>query len=101
MANRLDLHEKLCELLGSRNVYFLPPASTKMRYPAIRYSLKNIENRFANDHVYGQKTCYEVILITDDPDSELINQLSVWPLCRFDRPYVADNLNHYVFTLYF
>ena len=37
MKTRYELHEFLCEILGSRNVYFQPPESVKMKYPAIVY----------------------------------------------------------------
>ena len=45
MASRLELQTKFENILGSRNVYFQPPASVQMRYPAIVYSRKNIEIR--------------------------------------------------------
>ena len=38
MRSRLDLHEALCEALGSKNVYFSPRSNVKMSYPAIVYS---------------------------------------------------------------
>ena len=101
MNNRLELHEIFCEILGSRNAYFQPPESVKMSYPAIRYSRKDIKNRFANDQVYMQKDCYEVIVIDKDPDGELVKKVSMFPMCSFDRHYVSDNLHHYVFTLYY
>lgn len=100
MDKRLELHERLCEILGSRNVYFQPPEDIKMVYPAIRYSRKNFENLHANNSVYKQFRCYEVIVIDPNPDSEFVQQLALLPLCSFDRHYKADNLNHDVFTLY-
>lgn len=101
MASRLELHEKLCEALGSKNVYFQPPASVKMKYPAIRYSRKYVRSEFANNSVYMQMPCYEVIVIDKSPESEVTNKISRFPLCQFDRSYPADNLNHDVFTLYY
>ena len=41
MANRLDLQALLEDLLGSRNVYYQPPESDKMNYPAIVYALED------------------------------------------------------------
>lgn len=101
MGNRIDLHKILCEILGSKNVYFQPPESVKMKYPAIVYSLNRIENRNANDSVYKQNNAYDVILIDSDPENKTVNRISRLPLCRFDRYYVSNNLNHYAFTLYF
>ena len=34
---RNDLQKLLVEVLGSKNVYFQPPESVKMKYPAIVY----------------------------------------------------------------
>lgn len=101
MASRLKLHELLVEKLGSRNVYFQPPSSITMKYPAIVYSLNDIEKRHANNNTYNQNLSYTVTLITSNPDDETIMKLSAINMCRFDRFYVADNLNHYVYTLYF
>ena len=88
------------ELLGSRNVYYNPPASVRMKYDAIVFSRSNIENTFANDQVYGQKHRYEVTTITTDPDSPIIEVISRLPTCSFDRHFVSDNLHHNTFTLY-
>lgn len=101
MASRLDLQKLLEDLLGSRNVYYQPPTSVFMKYPAIVYSRSDIENDHANNKVYLQHTAYDVIVIDPDPDSEIVYKVSKLPLCSFDRHYVSDNLNHDVFTLYF
>lgn len=101
MESRLKLHAEFEDILGSKNVYFNPPASILMQYDAIRYSRKNIINTYANSSVYKQDDCYEVIAIYEDPDSDLPRKLSRFPKCSFDRHYVSDNLNHDVFTLYY
>lgn len=100
MASRLDLHEILCDILESSNVYYDPPASVQMKYDAIRYSRSKIGNTNANNNVYKQDDSYEVIAIYRDPDSNLPRKLSRLPMCSHDRHYVADNLHHDVFTLY-
>ena len=101
MHNRLDLHELLCEVLGSRNVYYSPPESVKIKYPAIVYSRSDIDNKFANDSVYKQLHVYSITVIDDDPDSEIVERMSSIPKCKFDRHFVSDNLNHDLFTLYY
>lgn len=100
MANRLNLDKKFREILGTGNVYFNPPESVKMKYDAIRYSRKKIVNEFANNSVYAQNDCYEVIAIYRDSDSDLPKKISRLPMCSHDRQYVADNLIHDVFTIY-
>lgn len=86
--------------LGSRYVYYQPPASVQMHYPAIVYSRRDIANEFANNGVYKQDHSYEIIVIDEDPDSVVVERVSMLPNCRFDRHYQSDNLNHDVFTIY-
>lgn len=101
MVRRLKLHEILCDILGSRNVYYQPPASVQMKYPAIKYSRSDIQNTFASNKVYKQSNVYEVIVIDEDPDSEIVKKVSTLPMCKFNRHYEADRLNHDVFTLHY
>lgn len=101
MGSRLELQTLLESVLGSRNVYYQPPASVRMNYPAIVYFRSDIENDFANDSAYIQSLAYEVIVIDEDPDSNIVMRVSRLPMCRYDRHYTSDNLNHDVFTLYF
>lgn len=101
MPSRLELQTLLENVLGSRNVYYQPPESVKMQYPAIVYSRSSIDNIHANDSVYKQNYAYEIVVIYDDPDSDLPVKMSKLPMCRFDRGYVSDNLYHDSFTLYY
>lgn len=101
MDKRLKLQSKLEELLGSRNVYYQPPESLKMEYPAIRYSKSNISSRHADDIKYSNFTRYEVIVIDKRPDNQVIEKILSLPLSSFDRHYASDNLNHDVITLYY
>lgn len=101
MATRLELHDKLKELLGSNNVYYMPPESVKIEYPAIVYSKNRIESISANDSKYLNFKSYEVIVIDRKPDNEVIDELLQLPLCTYERHYVVDNLNHDVLTLYY
>lgn len=100
MASRLKLQEKLEELLGSKNVYYQPPTSG-MQYPAIRYSLSDIDVKRADDTAYLKSRSYEIIVISKTPDHSVIEKILELPHSRFDRHYVADGLNHDVLTLYF
>ena len=100
MASRLELHEELVNVLGSRNVYFQPPESVKLSYPAIVYAIKDVETTFADNRAYLKAPSYEVTLIDKDPDNVFIEAILDIPYCAFDRHFKADNLNHYVFTLF-
>lgn len=83
------------------NVYYQPPESIKMSYPAIKFKRSDIRNTFANDNVYKQSHFYEITVIDYDPDSMIVEQLSQLPKIKFDRHYVFDNLHHDVFTIYY
>ena len=104
---RLLLHEILCDILSCPiqgnecRCYFQPPETLKMKYPAIVYSLNDVENFYADDGVYLSKRVYSLTLIEKNPDSEYISKLLSLPTCNYDRHYVSDNLNHDVFEIYF
>ena len=102
MGNRMTLQAILEEILGSRNVYFQPPETVKMKYDAIRYELAGKDIKRANNRLYLLSNQYDGVVITVDPDTTIPDAiLSHFEMCSFGRPYVADNLNHYPFTLYF
>ena len=101
MASRLDLQTHLEEILGSRNVYYQPPESIKLKYPCIIYNLADIDELKADNTSYIENRSYQAILIDHDPDSDLVTPLLHMTGCRFERAYAADGLNHFVFTIYY
>ena len=102
MGTRLSLQSKLEEILGSRNVYYQPPETIKMEYPAIVYSRTKIRLDKADNASYLRTNKYEIIVIDRKPDSPVIESLLLQlPYISHDNHYKADNLNHDVFTLYY
>ena len=101
MSSREELHEILCEKLGSRNVYYQPPSSIQMGYPAIRYSKMRITSKYANDKKYLLKDSYEIIVISRRADNPVIKKILEMDYCSYDRHYISDNLHHDVLTLYY
>ena len=101
MATRADLQIRFEDILGSKNVYFQPPESIKLKYPCIIYSLADIYTRNANDKHYSMQKMYNVTVISRDPDNKIAEAILDYPLTRFDRRYVADNLYHDILTLYY
>lgn len=102
MASRLKLHEELCEILGTRNVYFQSPGRSGMNYPCVKYSHSGVNANHANNKIYKSVDRYELIVIDPDPDSEIYKKiLEHFEMCSYDRGYTADNLNHDVLTLYY
>ena len=101
MASRLELQLVLEELLGLTNVYYQPPSTVIMKYPAIVYSRDMMGITFANDKVYTTETAYEVIVIDKNPDSIIVGKVAKLPTAKFNRNYTADNLNHDVFIIHY
>lgn len=82
-------------------VYFQPPSSVKLVYPCIVYVLDGVGTKHADNKPYMSARRYKVTIIDKDPDSEIPDMLLNMPQCKLDRPYTADNLNHWVFSLYY
>jgi hypothetical protein len=106
MGQRLELHSILQSIIGVRsdgkaNVYFQPPATVNLNYPCIMYRLNDIDTSFANDNPYVFDKKYQITVIDPDPDSLIPDKISRLSKCVFDRHFTADNLNHYVFNIYF
>ena len=100
MDRRAELGKIFREILGNGNVYFQPPSNTQMRYPAIRCERSEMAIKHADNGNYNRRIRYTVTVIDSDPDSEIVNRVSMLPYCYFDRHYVQDNLNHDVFEIY-
>jgi hypothetical protein len=99
---RLELHEKLCKILGSRNVYFQPPGTVRMNYPCIRYERDRGQHTYADNRTYIYRQAYQLTYIDKDPDSDIPEKLiESFEEINFNRHYVADNLNHDVLILYY
>ena len=97
-----ELREVLQEAVGYVNLYYQPPASVRMHYDAIRYEETTMYPRHADDRAYLINTEYQVIVISRDPDSPIPRMIQKrFQLCRPGRKYVADNLYHYPFTIYY
>lgn len=101
MRTRIDLQNFLEKMMGNDHVYYQPPATVKMKYPAIKYERSTFVNQYANNITYKQKIAYTLTILDKKPDNPVIAKLSKLPLCRFDRHYTSDGLNHDVFTIFF
>ena len=102
MGTRIQLHEKLLANFGDYHVYYQPPPTIKMEYPAIVYSLSNIRARHADDRAYLGYKRYTIIFIHRDPDVDHFDDMtSAFSMCSFERRYVADNLYHDVYGIFY
>lgn len=102
MKTRLELHEKLCALLGTYHTYFQPPESIKLSYPCLVYSRNADYANRANNRLYMYEHNYQLTYITDDAETDMpMRILSEFPKCRYERMFVLDNLYHHIFNLYY
>lgn len=102
MDNRLELQSRLESIIGNKNVYFQPPASIKLSYPCVIYNIGSGDVKYADDKAYRYTYSYEITFIYKRPTLGIIEQmLSEFQMCKLSRVFTNDNLNHYVFSLYF
>lgn len=96
-----QIQSLLEELLGSGNVYFQPPATVQMAYPAIVYRWDFANTQHADNVPYRRTKRYSVTYIAREPNNPEPDKLGNLPMSTFERSFVAGNLNHYVFNIYF
>lgn len=101
MASRLNLHQMLGSIPGVTKVYFQPPESIKLAYPCIIYERNRGRSFQANDDLYNYVKSYTLTVIDKNPDSLIPDELEKLRYCTMDRYYEADNLNHWIFTIYY
>lgn len=101
MRSRLELQKLLEDILGSRNVYFQPPESIKIKYPCIIYERSDDSIEYADDIKYRKCRVYSLTVIDKNPDSEIPDRLEDLDYCSFNRSFKSDNLNHTIYRLYF
>lgn len=102
MASRLKLHEELCELLGNRNVYFNPPSSLTLKYPCIVYNRTKPDIKRANDQIYSKTNCYELTVITKNPDDDTYERIMEhFKYADYDRSFSHNNLCHDALRIYY
>lgn len=100
--SRLELQSALEAFLGSRQVYYQPPESARIYYPAILYELSAHHDTPADNIPYKTLKRYTVTIVDKDPDSLLPDGLKeTFSYCHFDRAFKSGNMNHFVFDLYY
>lgn len=96
-----NLQTELEKLFECRHVYYNPPDNLTMEYPAIRYSVSDIESEYANNKRYIGFTAYDIVVIDKESDNPVIQKLLDLPYASFDRHYVSDGLNHDIIKLFY
>lgn len=101
-ARRLKLHQELCDILGSNQVYYQPPESVKMKYPSIVYQRNTNRTFNADNKKYLSYDSYDITFICKDPDSDIADAIDQhFPMIRRQTRYMADGLYHDPYYLYY
>lgn len=101
MDKRLELHEKLVDVLGSRYVYYQPPSTVKMEYPCIVYRRDGSDIKRGNNSVYNHRKRYHITYISRSSNEDVTDALEHMLYCRFSDKLVIDNLYHSYLSLYY
>lgn len=101
MDRRLKLHQLLREIPDVKEVYFQAPGKDLMVYPCIIYELGARDVQHANNSPYRNTKRYEATVIDRKVDSTIPDAVAALPLTSFSRRYVATQLHHEVFNIYF
>ena len=91
MATTRQLQDELKALLGSDNVYFQPPSNKRMQYPCFVVTLGSASQEMADNKTYR---------FTDFDDGMRKRVVEHFSMCTFDKHFVEDTLQHYIFSLY-
>lgn len=95
----LDFRDLLIDASGLSRVYFQPPS--KLVYPCIVFQRDDKKDTHANNQIYNVMTRYRVTVIDPDPDSPIPGKISKMRYSSFSTHFVADNLNHDVYVIYY
>ena len=99
MGDRQDLQDLLLAITD--NVYFQPPNNIELVYPCVIYRWDRANTKFANNLPYKDARGYQLTIIDPNPDSGIPAKIAALPMCVFDRFFTADNLNHFVYNIFF
>ena len=99
-----EFRQLLIDLLGyeTEHLYFQPTEATQMKYDAIVYRRYTFGVQWSDDQSHFIRDRYEVTVITRDPDSDLPREIQKhFKFCRPGKQFMADNLYHFPFTIYY
>lgn len=95
-----ELQAMLKAIEGVKDAYIQEP-TTGLEYPCIMIERSSSDVKPADNIKYFLKKSYTITVIDRAPDSEIPDHVEGLQLCRFDRFFRTDGLNHFVFQLYF
>lgn len=103
MKNMTKVGDILSNVIGDpERVHFQPSESVKLKFPCLIFKFDGYKDFFANDGRHMLREKYSVTHVYQNPEADLQEEiLSSFLFASFDRPYIADNLYHDVYTIYY
>lgn len=98
LDRRAKLSEKLHEIC--ENVYFEPPESQKLVFPAIVYNRMAVNTVRADNKLYLTYDRYQVTYIHKKADDTTVERILELPMTEEDREFKQNDMYHNVFTVY-
>lgn len=99
LSTRIELQRYLERVLGSKNVYFEPPETLKMRYPCIVYNLSRMNPTNADNLSYRVSQEYDIQYITREPEVDIPMRLAYTKRFRAGQHFVADGMHHFNYSV--
>lgn len=97
-----ELRALQIEHLGYQHTYFHPTEKTRMQYDAMVYTFSDMDVKRANNKTYNIRQGYSVIWISKDPETPLPFAIQEhFERCSPGKSYVAENLYHFPFTIFY
>lgn len=101
MGTRLEFQAVLQDIQDGVSVYFQPPSSVLMSYPAVVYNRDSNLATYADNAIYTNKIRYQVTVIDRDPDSLIPDKVMKLPLSKYVRHFTTEGLYHDIYDVYF
>lgn len=101
MARPLSELQALLKGLAEVNDAYIQPPTSGLKYPCIMIERDDTSAEFADNLKYVLWKRYQLTIIDRDPLSQIPDTVEALPMTRFDRFFVRDGLNHFVYHILF
>ena len=103
MARRSDDFIADLESTDTGKVYFQPPTNVHLEYPCWVIERDSAHQPKANDKTYIFRERYKCTFMNrTEPDPDILRIIPFrYQLCQYQNHYVADNVHHDVFFIYY
>jgi hypothetical protein len=102
MARPLSELQALMGSLGGVQEAYIQVPPTGLQYPCIMIERGSSSDvKFADNLKFHLLKAYTITVVDRSPDSAIPDLVEGLPKVRFDRFFRTDNLNHFVFQMFF